>query len=257
MKKRMVLTGIISLLLVFGMILAGCDNGSTSSDSSGGSNGGTYYGGGGGGGGSGDIITGDLYGTYSVTSPSEAVGHTISVGANTWSMTGPIVNSYGTYTLSTDQRTAILYAYDVGGTVGTVYISGTTLTGILNSASSYPGTYTATKTVGGGGGGNPFIGTWYGTAPGPCYISLTIVESTWFQTQTGTVTGSSSGTYTYSYTNASFTVGTVNGLEGYVTVGSIWSASISGTALIASGVVYTKSGGGVVVPVYPPGPAPD
>lgn len=93
----------------------------------------------------------------------------------------------------------------------------------------------------GGGGGNPFIGIWYGEAPGPCYVTFTVAESAWTQTQTGTVSGSCSGTYTYSGNNALFTATAASGeLASYVTVGSPWPATISGSTLIASGVTYTK-----------------
>ncbi|GHV74514.1 hypothetical protein AGMMS49940_18160 [Spirochaetia bacterium] len=121
----------LATVLALGMALVGCDNGST---------------GGGGGGGGGDPITSDLYGTYSVTSPSNATGHDIWVGPGTWSMSGHTINDSGTYTLSADQRTATLYEYPGSPTLGTVYINGTVLTGILNNYSGYPGTYTATKT---------------------------------------------------------------------------------------------------------------
>jgi hypothetical protein len=124
-SRNLFLVG-MSVLCALGLVVMGCDDDKN-------------------GGGGGDPITSDLYGTYSVTSPSEAVGHTIIVGDDTWSMSGRVVNSSGSYTLSSDQRTATLRADDVSGTVGTVYIKGAILTGILNSASGYPGTYTATK----------------------------------------------------------------------------------------------------------------
>jgi hypothetical protein len=130
MKKRLFLTAIPVLVLVCGIFFVGCPTDSDDDD------------GGGNGGGGGGTFSEASYGTY--TGTGNAAGHTVTITQAGWAISGVEINSYGTYTLSGDSKTATLKDY--GNTiVGSATISGNTLTVNLNYASGYPGIYKATK----------------------------------------------------------------------------------------------------------------
>jgi hypothetical protein len=93
-----------------------------------------------------------------------------------------------------------------------------------------------------GGGGNPFIGTWIGTDSSNNTITIVFAESTFTETQEGSVSGICNGTYTYSGNIATLTMTAVNGgLTGYVSVGYKTNATINGNSITINDATLTKS----------------
>jgi hypothetical protein len=115
MKKVGVLTGIFSILLVFALVIASCEN--LANDD--------------------DIAAGTWTGTVSGYSA------TIVAGSGVWTFSVPLASIYevGTYILSGSTATLT----SGGDIVGTATVSGNTMILILNSNSDYEGTYSLTK----------------------------------------------------------------------------------------------------------------
>jgi hypothetical protein len=231
MKKNMVFSGLIGLLLVLGLFFSGCDTGSggggnsqtyTSTDSSGN----TY-----------NLTITESAATYAAQT-GDAYILKITIGGVTKTSSGTVASAGATIQLQPSSGSSI-----------TVTISGASMTGIeIRSGVKYddgttipPKTTTLTpKTSTPSTGADPFDGTsWRGTISSdgvPRSVTLTFVKSNWTMTMTlnGT-TDSTGGTYTV----------TGNNTANLVANGQTVTATISGRNLVLMGsesdsVTFTK-----------------
>jgi hypothetical protein len=132
-KNTCFVAGMLAVMLVFGLAVVGCDNGTTSS-----SNNGNNSSDNGNNGGGDDDVTGNWGGTVN----GEYVSVTIASGSWTLSTTG--FSDYGTYTMN--GTTASLRSNKYNVATGTaVLVNGNTIRVTLNSNSIAPGTYTLTR----------------------------------------------------------------------------------------------------------------
>jgi hypothetical protein len=205
MKKGTILTGIISILLLFALLIGGCDLG------------------GGGGGGGDDDITGTWTG--------EVDGYPVTVTItgspdNTWTLSSSMgYSEAGTYTWSGSTATLL---DDDGYTIGTASLSGGKLiVTISDDSGGSPEIYTLSKSGSSSGNGDnhPNItGNWTGTVGGYT-VTVTITGSpanTWVFYSPAA--GFENGTYTWSGSTATLQAG------GY----TIGTASLSGSNLIVT-----------------------
>jgi hypothetical protein len=148
-KSRIFLLGMLAVLLTFGLVPAGCDNGTTGNDGNGGNNN-NNGGNNNNGNNSGNNNANPLVGTWVGFVMGSQATVVISSG-NTWTLSVPGENFYDNGSYSGSGSTATLTSSGAGGAVvGTatsnISISGTiTITLVLNQNSEAPGTYTLTK----------------------------------------------------------------------------------------------------------------
>ncbi|MDR0654923.1 MAG: hypothetical protein LBG22_01290 [Treponema sp.] len=146
-KHKVFLLVMLAILLTCVLVLAGCDNGTTSNDNNSGNSGNNNNGNndnnnGNNGDSSGNPFVGTWVGTYE---GSEATA-VISSG-NTWKLNVPDANFKDEGTYSTSGSTATLTSTLYGGIVtGTATVNADgTITIVLNENSVAPGTYTLRK----------------------------------------------------------------------------------------------------------------
>lgn len=124
MKKNGYLLGILALMLVFGMSIVGCNNGSTTP---------TH-----------NNDPGELAGTWKGT----VMGHTatITVSSSGWTLSIPSLSYAATGSFDRNGNSATLYSNSSGENLGTANIlSSNSVQLVLNSNSDAPGTYTLTR----------------------------------------------------------------------------------------------------------------
>ena len=125
MKNKLFLMGMFSIVLVFGILIAGCDNGSTSSHS---------Y----------NNDAGSLEGTWRGTVMGSTA--TVTISNSGWTVSVPSYSYYDTGSFNRKGNSAVLYAATSGNNVGTAsIIDDNTISLVLNSNSIAPGTYTLTR----------------------------------------------------------------------------------------------------------------
>ncbi|MDR2094702.1 MAG: hypothetical protein LBP76_04185 [Treponema sp.] len=127
MKKIYKFWGVIAIVAIIGLALAGCDNGTTSGN------------------GNNNNTGSDITGTYSGS--TDGANYTVTIASTTWtlSVTGSRnFSDSGIYTRN--GNTATLRSSRSNIDVGTATINGNSLTVVLNRNTYYPGTYYATKT---------------------------------------------------------------------------------------------------------------
>jgi hypothetical protein len=125
-KNTCFVAGILAVMLVFGLTVVGCDNGTTGSSNNGNN-----------GGGGGDV-TGNWGGTVSGSYVS------VTIADANWTLSTTGFSDYGTYTMT--GTTAILRSTKYGVTTGTaVLVNSNTIRVALNSSSIAPGTHTLTR----------------------------------------------------------------------------------------------------------------
>jgi hypothetical protein len=214
MKKEGFLAGIISILLLFTLVFAGCDLFTTDNEDD-------------------DDddppvnVTGTWAGSFRIGGTNYS--GTLTVSSSGWTLSVPSVpySESGTYTLSGSTATLRAGGYNIG----TATVSGNSLTVVLNNDSDFPGTYNLTKSTPGNNDDDDddddppvnVTGTWAGSfrIDGTNYNGTLTVSSTGWTLSVPSASYSASGTYTLSGSTATLRA------EG----SNIGTATVSGNSL--------------------------